>query len=258
MYELVSSVCCALSKEDVDSLRKETVETLLTGLVSIGEGERDPRCLLLYLRLIPVLVRVFRRALDVVTRRLTQNEGNHASNMGLALRRRVFDCFSPYFPITFQPPPSDPYGLTHDMLVTALLDTFACDSVFIMMTIPHVVKALKTSALQMGKIQAMKLLLMMIERYNVKTLFHTQYSIQGGGVKGENKDALRGGESKEKDEKMDAESDDDNDDSGVVGVVVSVVAADARTTLTTMMIIMTRSLVMTAPMTLHTMMASLI
>jgi DNA repair/transcription protein MET18/MMS19 len=67
------------------------------------EGEKDPRCLILCLRVLRRLQKALPEAAD-----------EHAET--------VFDVTACYFPITFTPPPNDPYGITPEMLAAALQD----------------------------------------------------------------------------------------------------------------------------------------
>eukprot|EP00624_Nannochloropsis_granulata_P006466 evm.model.NODE_48418_length_9585_cov_11.622327.3 len=69
----------------------------IRGLIDCGEGEKDPRCLILFLKVISRAQSSFPEAAD-------------------ALIEAVFDVTACYFPITFTPPPNDPYGITPDML----------------------------------------------------------------------------------------------------------------------------------------------
>lgn len=65
------------------------------------EGEKDPRCLVLSLRLLKRLQTIFPKAADESA-------------------ESIFDVTACYFPITFTPPPNDPYRITPDMLSQAL------------------------------------------------------------------------------------------------------------------------------------------
>ena len=73
----------------------------IRGLVDCVEGEKDPRCLILCLKVISRAQSAFPQAAD-------------------AHIEALFDVTACYFPITFTPPPNDPYGITPDMLAQAL------------------------------------------------------------------------------------------------------------------------------------------
>lgn len=65
------------------------------------EGEKDPRCLILCLRVLGTTQQLFPTAAD-------------------ELAEQCFDVTACYFPITFTPPPNDPFGITPEMLSQAL------------------------------------------------------------------------------------------------------------------------------------------
>jgi hypothetical protein len=70
------------------------------------EGEKDPRCLLIALNIGAKAQIVFAEHLD---------ESGDLSDV-------LFDNIACYFPITFSPPPDDPFGITPEALVSALED----------------------------------------------------------------------------------------------------------------------------------------
>lgn len=80
---------------------------LLEGLMELGNGEKDPRCLLLFLR---------------VHRYVPHFELHIAASE--TLQRRVFYSFACYFPITFEPAHDDPYGMTQESLISGLEQAF--------------------------------------------------------------------------------------------------------------------------------------
>ncbi|KAG8891594.1 hypothetical protein FRB99_003468, partial [Tulasnella sp. 403] len=81
-----------------DVLRKMGAE-LIRGYTSLAEGEKDPRNLLIAFSIDRVLLIEF----DVA---------QHIEDM--------FDITFCYFPITFKPPPDDPYGISSDDLKSGL------------------------------------------------------------------------------------------------------------------------------------------
>ena len=80
---------------------------ILEDMIALGDGEKDPRCLLLFLR-IHKYVSYFNECIKA-------NE---------ALQKKIFYSFACYFPITFEPAPDDPYGMTKESLMSALEDVF--------------------------------------------------------------------------------------------------------------------------------------
>lgn len=75
-----------------------------SGVLDCMEGEKDPRCLILCLRVLGRTQALFPQASD-------------------ELAEACFDVTACYFPITFTPPPNDPYGITPEMLSHALRAT---------------------------------------------------------------------------------------------------------------------------------------
>ncbi|TFJ84477.1 hypothetical protein NSK_004462 [Nannochloropsis salina CCMP1776] len=76
-------------------------DEFVTGVIECIEGEKDPRCLILCLNIISRMQVIFPAASD-------------------AHIEALFDITACYFPITFTPPPNDPYGITPDVLSHAL------------------------------------------------------------------------------------------------------------------------------------------
>lgn len=74
------------------------------GVLDCMEGEKDPRCLILCLRVLGRAQQLLPQASD-------------------ALAEACFDVTACYFPITFTPPPNDPYGITPEVLSQALRST---------------------------------------------------------------------------------------------------------------------------------------
>jgi DNA repair/transcription protein MET18/MMS19 len=75
------------------------------GFIQAMEGEKDPRCLLKCLRLASLAVK-------------------HLGPFSDELTEELFDVTACYFPITFKPPPNDPYGISPDDLVGSLRSIF--------------------------------------------------------------------------------------------------------------------------------------
>ncbi|EPT02988.1 hypothetical protein FOMPIDRAFT_1142982 [Fomitopsis schrenkii] len=94
VYTIVDTLV-AKHRDALKSLGKE----FLSGYISLAEGEKDPRNLLLAFAIDRVLLLEFDISAHV----------EHLFNITLC-----------YFPITFRPPPDDPYGITTDDLKNAL------------------------------------------------------------------------------------------------------------------------------------------
>lgn len=87
----------------------------LSGYISLAEGEKDPRNLLLAFAIDRVLLIEFDISahLEVIAVPLTKP-------CPLTCSQDLFNITLCYFPITFRPPPDDPYGISTDDLKNAL------------------------------------------------------------------------------------------------------------------------------------------
>ncbi|ODV97400.1 hypothetical protein PACTADRAFT_49118 [Pachysolen tannophilus NRRL Y-2460] len=86
----------------------------------------------------------------------------------------LFDNSFCYFPISFKPPPNDPYKITSDELKSALRKILSCNSIFAKDSIPNLTQKL-TSSSPLVKADALNNLIACIQNYNVKTV--KEYSI---------------------------------------------------------------------------------
>ena len=88
----------------------------LAGYISLAEGEKDPRNLLLAFAIGRVILIEF----DVSS----HTEVIFVLGCSISLNvvfQAFFDITFCYFPITFRPPPNDPYGISPDKLKETLL-----------------------------------------------------------------------------------------------------------------------------------------
>eukprot|EP00043_Microstomoeca_roanoka_P007286 m.70164 g.70164 ORF g.70164 m.70164 type:complete len:965 (-) comp13765_c0_seq1:100-2994(-) len=84
-------------------------EQFVLGFLQQYDGEKDPRCLVIVFELIPFVASTFPIA-------------KYADDM--------FETSSCYFPITFTPPPNDPYGVTKEQLVQGLRNCMSASPLF--------------------------------------------------------------------------------------------------------------------------------
>jgi hypothetical protein len=139
------------------SLDDDVQRDFVGNLVGAGDGEKDPRCLLLYLELLEaVCCRGFA-------------PGALSSHVN-----SIFDNTTAYFPITFNPPADDPYGITHDKLVQRLLGVLQCRPL-LALAAPYAVEQL-ASDVDFAKVQASNLVLRLSKAYGV-----TGLASAGGG-----------------------------------------------------------------------------
>jgi hypothetical protein len=91
------------------------------------EGEKDPRCLLVCLECAGFILK-------------------NPLLGGEEWVEDIFDVVSMYFPVTFQPPPGDPYGITHDGLVNALNSVFQAHPRMADCVIPMILERLRMTS----------------------------------------------------------------------------------------------------------------
>ena len=88
--ELLTNPCTIVAAKSIGP-------EILEGLVNALDGEKDPRCLSIGLKIIGYA------------------QTNFASSVVGDIAERLFEACACYFPITFQPPPDDPFGITPEV-----------------------------------------------------------------------------------------------------------------------------------------------
>jgi hypothetical protein len=142
-----------LEELDVDHiLGHQEAAKWLDGIVSTGEGEKDPRCLLQYLRLLRRCTTLFNGVLEY------QSSGE--------LQRRLYNAVACYFPITFTPPEDDAFGVTTPMLVNALQDVLISPQL-LSLTVSFLYDQLEDGALQVGIQHALHAIIKIVEIYGI-------------------------------------------------------------------------------------------
>ena len=128
-------------------------EESLVGITTVVAGEKDPRNLMLIFSMLRVIM-------------LEWDISSHAETM--------FDSVYAYFPITFRPPPNDPYGITAQDLKARLRDCLASTGWLAPHTIPSLLDRLDSTSPSV-KTDVLQALAACAENYETSTL--TQYSI---------------------------------------------------------------------------------
>ncbi|KAL2831768.1 RNAPII transcription regulator C-terminal-domain-containing protein [Aspergillus cavernicola] len=131
----------------------EMGDTSLIGTVDLMTGEKDPRNLMLVFS----ILKVFMFEWDI---------SNHVEFL--------FDSVYNYFPITFKPPPNDPYGITSQDLKDRLQDCISSTSQFAPHAIPALLDKLDSTSQNVKK-DALNALIACINSYNPDTV--SKYSI---------------------------------------------------------------------------------
>ena len=125
----------------------------LTGITTLVHGEKDPRNLMLIFSMLRVLM---------IEWDITQHTDV------------VFDSVYAYFPITFRPPPNDPYGITAQDLKDRLRDCLACTGVLAPHSISNLLDRLDSTSPTVKK-DVLQVLTACAQSYSTATM--TQYSI---------------------------------------------------------------------------------
>lgn len=147
----------------LDSLHAGTVSGMqgtddwLRGLVAAGEGEKDPRCLLQFLKILKRCSVVFQ----------------HAFRDSHTLQQLLFDAVECYFPITFAPPPDDVFGVTTDMLVDAL-QAVMCSPPLLRLSTPFLIEQLEIADLSIGKRHSLQALVQQAKDSGVRETMGTK------------------------------------------------------------------------------------
>ncbi|KAL1879571.1 hypothetical protein Plec18167_004028 [Paecilomyces lecythidis] len=126
----------------------------LVGIVDLMTGEKDPRNLMLAFSILKVVM-------------VEWDIKNHIETL--------FDSVYNYFPITFRPPPNDPYGITAQDLKDRLQDCISSNSYFAPHSFPALLDKLDSTSPNVKK-DALNALLACVLSYEPNTV--SRYSIQ--------------------------------------------------------------------------------
>jgi DNA repair/transcription protein MET18/MMS19 len=97
-------------------MRKE----FISGYIALAEGEKDPRNLLTAFAIARVILIEFDITDHVEVCLLFVAGNGDVSFLTYFTRQALFNITFCYFPISFRPPPNDPYGIGADDLKIAL------------------------------------------------------------------------------------------------------------------------------------------
>ncbi|KNE73302.1 hypothetical protein AMAG_17470 [Allomyces macrogynus ATCC 38327] len=113
-----------LVQNHLDSFRRAMEADFLVGYMTVMDGEKDPRNLMLAFKTVATLAR--------------------QCNVASCAQDLFETCFC-YFPITFKPPPDDPYGISAQDLKSALLKCLIASPLFAPFAIPSVLEKLDST-----------------------------------------------------------------------------------------------------------------
>eukprot|EP00510_Aplanochytrium_minuta_P000332 CAMPEP_0184023124 /NCGR_PEP_ID=MMETSP0954-20121128/11123_1 /TAXON_ID=627963 /ORGANISM="Aplanochytrium sp, Strain PBS07" /LENGTH=1147 /DNA_ID=CAMNT_0026305847 /DNA_START=93 /DNA_END=3536 /DNA_ORIENTATION=- len=127
-------------------------DTLVKQFTDAMEEEKDPRCLLLCMRICRLILENLTVSADSVL--------------------KIFNVTVVYFPITFRPPPNDPYGITTESLVSGLTGVFSATPLMAVHVVPLLLEKLRltSSEVTLVKIDSLKTLQACISHYGVNAL----------------------------------------------------------------------------------------
>lgn len=107
--------------------------TIIPCFCNAAEGEKDPRCLYLVMKTLSNYMHIYRTDIFVPTSSQAEGGGDVAPQIAMdvvsmretqesidKLAERVYNIVACYFPITFVPPPDDPFKVSTQMLVDGL------------------------------------------------------------------------------------------------------------------------------------------
>jgi DNA repair/transcription protein MET18/MMS19 len=92
-------------------------DDFVASYIKVAEGEKDPRNLMMAFSIMRVILIEFDPYLHL---EVSSAWAFPVTVLTLRCSQDLFDIVFCYFPITFRPPPNDPYGITSDDLKLAL------------------------------------------------------------------------------------------------------------------------------------------
>lgn len=143
IYEIVHRFLGLLETQHKLAGKVPRYDEIVRGFVASMEGEKDPRNLLVCLKVAAGLIEHSK------TQNLNDGESVKVENAPLKnsneLEKLVLDGCACYFPITFRPPPNDPFGIQPEELSLGLRVVFTKSNEFRKYTIPLILEKLGTS-----------------------------------------------------------------------------------------------------------------
>lgn len=116
-------------------------DTSLVGIVDLMTGEKDPRNLMMVFSILKVVMMEWDITNHVEVRSLLSQV-----LVLYLLLQLLFDSVYNYFPITFRPPPNDPYGITAQDLKGRLQDCISSTRHFAPHSIPALLEKLDSTS----------------------------------------------------------------------------------------------------------------
>ena len=139
---MVLTLVDALMSGYRDSL-KAMGDKFITGLADMIGGEKDPRNLMIVFSVMKVVLVEF----DIVRHTEVESHPSKDPVEGTDEMKLMFDIVYCYFPITFRPPPDDPYKITAQDLKVRLRDCIASTHYFAGQVFPALIEKLDSTSL---------------------------------------------------------------------------------------------------------------
>lgn len=116
-------------------------ETII-GIADVVSGEKDPRNLMIIFSILKVIMIEW----DISNHaEVTENEPEDFVDL-IDEWQVLFDAVFCYFPITFRPPPDDPYGITAQDLKSRLRECIAASAYFAPFAFPQLIDKLDSTS----------------------------------------------------------------------------------------------------------------
>jgi hypothetical protein len=136
-----------------------TCEQLFEGILTLINGEKDPRCLLQCFRIIALCSHLFSALFSP-----DHLEGSTSPTFV----EQIFEAVSCYYPITFHPPPNDPYNITHELLVETLMSAMNSHPALLAHSIPYLLNEFKHPSEDESVYHSIKYLSNALQLYGVQ------------------------------------------------------------------------------------------
>ena len=124
------------------SALKSLGDESLVGIVDLVSGEKDPRNLMIIFSILKVVMVEW----DINAHLEVRIRLAHMLLLYTYLLKTLFDAVFCYFPITFRPPPDDPYGITAQDLKTRLRECISASTQFAPLAFPQLLDKLDSTS----------------------------------------------------------------------------------------------------------------
>lgn len=117
-------------------------DEIITGVADVISGEKDPRNLMIIFSILKVIMIEW----DITNHAEVIENGPGYFVDHIDVWQVLFDSVFCYFPITFRPPPDDPYGITAKDLKSRLRECIAASAYFAQFAFPQLIDKLDSTS----------------------------------------------------------------------------------------------------------------